>query len=71
MQSQVSFTVDHDIKRQVLAKVKEEGITLKVLLTHVMKSFAAGNLTFGLHTNIQDNEPELLAKVAKIAKLLK
>ena len=78
MISQVSFTTDETLKNKALEKAKEEGITLKALLTYALKNFVKGKLDFDLvQTDGSDVEEiifedkELLKKAKKLANLLK
>ena len=56
MQTQVSFTADETLKERALEKAKNEGITLKALLTYAMKSFVEGKIAFDLRSV---EEPEV------------
>lgn len=79
MSTQVSFTADKNLKDKALEKAKQEGITLKALLTYSMKSFVDGKISFTLITAKEEPEVEdlvfenkkLTAKAKKLAKLLK
>lgn len=79
MATQVSFTADKELKDKALEKAKQEGITLKALLTYSMKSFVDGKISFTLITAKEEPEVEELvfedrklnAKMKKIVKLLK
>lgn len=79
MVTQISFTADKALKNMALEKAKNEGITLKALLTYAMKGFVEGKIGFNIVTIDNDPEVEELffedngvkEKAAKIAKLLK
>lgn len=79
MVTQISFTADKDLKNMALEKAKNEGITLKALLTYAMKGFIEGKIGFNIVAIDTDREVEELffedkgiqEKAAKIAKLLK
>lgn len=78
MTSQVSFTADNDLKMKALQKAKKEGVSLKTVLVYSMKAFVEGTIQFGILTEdkqiveeISFNDPQILAKAAKLAKLLK
>ncbi len=58
MLSQVSFTVDQDTKRRALEKAKQDGITLKALLTYAMKGFANGRISLDLHVSDVEQDVE-------------
>lgn len=79
MTTQVSFTADSTLKNLALEKAKNEGITLKALLTYAMKAFVEGkiSLSLGAHHSEPDVEElfftdkDLNAKATKLAQLLK
>lgn len=78
MTSQVSFTADNQLKQKALEKAKKEGISLKTVLVYSMKAFVEGTIQFGVLTHneqiveeISFNDPQILEKAKKIAKLLK
>jgi len=78
MTSQVSFTADNELKKKALEKAKKEGISLKTVLVYSMKAFVEGKIQFGVLTQdeqiveeINFNDPQILEKAAKLAKLLK
>lgn len=79
MIAQISFTADKDLKNLALEKAKNEGITLKALLTYAMKGFVEGKIGFNIVTMDTEQEVEELffedkgiqEKASKIAKLLK
>ncbi len=48
MTTQVSFTTNQELKEKALQKAKDEGITLKALLTYAMKSFVDGKISLDL-----------------------
>ncbi|OGC81644.1 MAG: hypothetical protein A2V81_05255 [Candidatus Abawacabacteria bacterium RBG_16_42_10] len=79
MTTQVSFTTDQDLKNKALEKAKNEGITLKTLLTYAMKGFVEGKISLGIE--FAEHEPEveeitftdkgINEKAKKLAALLK
>lgn len=79
MVTQISFTADKNLKNMALEKAKNEGITLKTLLTYAMKGFVEGKIGFNIVTINPEPEVEeiffedegLKEKAAKIAQLLK
>ena len=78
MTSQVSFTADNQLKQKALEKAKKEGISLKTVLVYSRKAFVEGTIQFGVLTQheqiveeISFNDPQILEKAKKIAKLLK
>lgn len=76
MTTQVIFTADKELKEKALQKAKNEGITLKALLTFCMKSFVQGDIQLGIISRDPDveilNVPEKLQKKANIlSELLK
>lgn len=78
MTIQVSFTADEELKNRALEKAKNEGITLKALLTYAMKGFVEGKISLSISTPQQEPEVEELvfsdeklnAKAMKLAQLL-
>lgn len=78
MTSQVSFTADNDLKQKALDKAKKEGVSLKTVLVYSMKAYVEGKIQFGMLTEneqiveeVSFDDPQILAKAAKLAKLLK
>lgn len=76
MTTQVIFTADRELKEKALQKAKNEGITLKALLTFCMKSFVEGDIQLGIISRDPDVEildvPEKLQKKANVlSELLK
>jgi len=79
MLSQVMFTAQKELKKQALTKAKQEGLSLKTVLVYALKGFVSGQITFGLNaresesevTPVNFNDPGILAKANKLAKLLK
>jgi hypothetical protein len=79
MTTQVSFVTDENLKNKALEKAKQEGVTLKAVLTYAMKNFVEGKFTFDLvQTNANPEVEELTfddkalnKKTRKLAKLLK
>ncbi len=79
MLSQVTFTTQNELKRQALAKAKQEGLSLKTVLVYALKGFVSGQIVFGLNTG--ESEPEIVPmnfddasindKADKLVKLLK
>lgn len=78
MTSQVSFTADNDLKQKALDRAKKEGVSLKTVLVYSMKAYVEGKIQFGILTEdkqiveeVSFDDPQILAKAAKLAKLLK
>lgn len=79
MTTQVSFVTDSELKNKALQKAKNEGITLKALLTYAMKSFVEGEISLGLTIINKEQDVEefifdsksINEKAAKLTKLLK
>ncbi|MDP2630558.1 MAG: hypothetical protein Q8P56_04070 [Candidatus Uhrbacteria bacterium] len=58
MQTQVLFTTDELLKEKALEKARNEGITLKALLTLAMKNFVEGKLAFDLRAVPEEPDVE-------------
>ena len=79
MLSQVTFTAQNELKKQALAKAKQEGLSLKTVLVYALKGFISGQITFGLNTGeaqseieeLHSDDPTINSKAKKLAKLLK
>ena len=79
MLSQVTFTTQTELKKQALAKAKQEGLSLKTVLVYTLKGFVSGQINFSLNTSKSESEiapinfdnPSINAKADKLAKLLK
>ena len=49
-QVQLILKVNANLKERTLQKVREDGITLKALLTMAMKGYVNNDLSFGIHS---------------------
>ena len=47
MTTQVVFKTDEDLKKSAIEKAKQEGMTLKAVLTYFMRSYVAGDIELG------------------------
>ena len=75
-QTQVTFLSNTKLKKLTIKKVKEEGITLKALLTMAMKAYLKGDLKVSLSpkNNYYDKvfpDKDVIAKSNKLGALLK
>lgn len=66
-QTQVTFKTPCEIKEKALFKARQEGITLKALLTMAMREYANNNLLLGLRSK-EDYFDDVFADKEVIAK---
>ncbi len=77
MDAQITFIANSDLKQKAMNKAKNEGITLKAVLTHSLKGYVEGKISFGMQTKEPDveefniNDKDILAKATRISNLLK
>lgn len=76
MNTQIVFKTDKSLKDQAMAKAQREGLTLKAVLSQLMKYYVEGKLSFGIQM-IEEPEVDFLKpnltqkkKMDKIADLL-
>ena len=71
MTTQITFTTDESIKRAMLEKVKQDGITLNAFLVFCMKEYLQGKLELGMTTPPESvaEETEVKTKVDKITQI--
>lgn len=73
--TQVTFLADAALKNSALGKARQEGITLKALLTMAMHSYVTGKLNVGISANTDYDElfedEEIVAATNKLGKLVK
>ena len=75
-QTQVTFISNKDLKNRTIKKVKEDGITLKALLTMAMKAYLNNELNVSLQSNniVHDeifSDKDVVTKSNKLGILLK
>ena len=75
-QTQVTFMSNTQLKDKAIKKAKKEGITLKALLTMVMKAYVNNSLHVSLEPNMNyyDDlfaDKEIVAKSNQLGELLK
>ncbi len=49
--TQIAFTTNADLKRKTMQKLKQEGLTLKVLLQYAMQAYVQGKIWLWITTN--------------------
>ena len=74
-QTQVTFISNKDLKNRTIKKTKEDGITLKALLTMAMKAYLNNELNVSLQANNTTydeifSDKEVVAKSNKLGALL-
>ncbi len=55
-ETQVTFVSNKDLKKRAIKKTKEDGITLKALLTMAMKAYLNNELSVSLQPNANHDE---------------
>ncbi len=75
-QTQVTFLCNPKLKDLTIKKAKEEGITLKALLTMAMRSYFNGDLSLSLKPVNEDydevfSDKDIIVKANKLGDLLK
>lgn len=75
-QTQVTFISNKDLKNRTIKKAKEDGITLKALLTMTMRAYINNDLTISLRSNnaCYDeifSDKDIVAKSNELGALLK
>lgn len=77
MTTQVSFTTDPSLKKKALLKARQEGITLKTILTYSLKAFVEGKIALSIITKEEPeveeiifNDKKINEKAKKLADLL-
>lgn len=75
-QTQVTFLSNPKLKDLTIKKTKEEGITLKALLTMAMKAYLKGDLSLSLkpsneHYDEVFSDKDIVTKANKLGDLLK
>lgn len=74
-QTQITFTAPLVLKKQALEKARQEGVTLKALLTVAMREYINNNLLIGLKP-VEDyfdevfTDKKIIAKANKLGELL-
>ena len=71
--TQVTFKTERALKEQALRQAKQEGITLKALLTMAMRAYVNRKLTVGFQP-VADPllaDPDIIAKANELGELLK
>lgn len=73
--TQITFKTNSALKEKALEKVKQEGITLKALLTMAMKAYLCNRLIVGVYPNNNDDyeiltDKKIVAKANKLGELL-
>ena len=48
MTAQVAFRTDEALKKSALQKAKREGVTLKAVMTYLMRSYVQGDIELGV-----------------------
>lgn len=59
MTTQISFTVDNEIKKKAMMRAKKEWITLKAFLHYCMSAFANQELSLGIVSSKEQSYPHL------------
>ena len=70
-QAQIVFTIDPRLKKKALDKVRQEGATLKNLLTMAVKAYVNDNLMLGLYPKTEEPTQYLLDAVSEAREDLK
>ena len=75
-QTQVTFISNKNLKNRTIKKAKEDGITLKALLTMAMKAYLNNELNVSLQSNNAAydeifSDKDVVAKSNKLGALLK
>jgi hypothetical protein len=78
MMTQISFTADQNLKKMALEKAKNEGLTLKALLTYAMKSYVENKISLHLTASpdkleveeVHFTDKKINQKAKKLAQLL-
>ena len=75
-QTQVTFISNKELKNRTIKKAKEDGITLKALLTMAMKAYLNNELNVSLQANNATydeifSDKDVVAKSNKLGALLK
>lgn len=68
MTTQISFTVNDEIKKRATMRAKEEWITIKAFLHYCMSAFANRELSLGIVWNKQPSYPHLDKVIAETEK---
>ncbi|MFH1713344.1 MAG: hypothetical protein ABH896_04130 [Candidatus Jacksonbacteria bacterium] len=66
-QTQITFKAPTLLKEQALNKARQEGFTLKALLSMAMREYVNDNLLFSLHSK-EDYYDEIFADKEVVAK---
>ncbi|OGF26584.1 hypothetical protein A2477_01665 [Candidatus Falkowbacteria bacterium RIFOXYC2_FULL_47_12] len=70
--TQVTFKTEQTLKQQALRKAKQEGITLKALLTMAMRAYVNSRISVGFQpaTDPLFTDADVVAKANELGSLL-
>ncbi len=68
MTTQISFTVNDEVKKKAMLRAKQEWITLKAFLHYCMSAFANRELSLGIIWKKEQSYPDLEKVIAETEK---